>query len=141
MSWQEHVFFFILFGISGITLEVFCTAIQNLKKKKDKCLVGTSSIWMFFVYGFSYFIILFVATYFSNFNILVKGFIYTLLFYILEFCSGTVLKKCKALPGDYSVETKHHLKGIIRLEFIPVWFIGGLLSEALYTFLNSHMIL
>jgi hypothetical protein len=140
MNWQEIIFFFVLFGISGITLEVFCTAIQNFKHKKNRCLVGTSSIWMFLVYGSSFFIILLVATYFSNLNILVRGLIYTLLFYTLEFCSGSILKKCKAIPWNYSTETKYNLDGIIRLEFIPVWFICGLLAEAVYLYFNSHLI-
>jgi hypothetical protein len=141
MSWEENIFFFVLFGISGIALEVFITAIQNLKNKKDKCLVGTSSIWTFFIYGFSFFAVLFVTTYFPDINLFVKGFIYTLLFYILEFCSGTVLKKCRTMPADSSVETKHPLIRVIRFKFIPVWFIGGLFAEAVYTFLNMHMIL
>lgn len=141
MSLEEHIFFFVLFGLIGITMEVFCTSIHShLKKKKNKCLKGTSSLWMFFIYGSVYFIILFGRTYFPDFNILLRGLIYMLLFYSLEFCSGYFLKKCKASPWDYSKETKYNFKGIIRLEFAPVWFIGGLIQEAIYLYLKSHLI-
>ena len=139
MSWEENIFFFVLFGILGIASEIFCTAFENIRKKKDRCLKGTSSVWMFFIYGFVYFIILFVTTYFSEFNILLRGLIYMILFYSLEFCSGLILKKCKAVPWDYSNRTKYHLKGIIRLELAPIWFIGGLLAEAVYLYFKIHL--
>jgi uncharacterized membrane protein len=140
MSWEENIFFFILFGILGMALEIFCTSLENQKKKKDRCLKGTSSLWMFFIYGSAYFAILFVTTYFSNLNILVRGLIYMLLFYALEFCSGYFLKTFKAIPWDYSDDTKYHFKGIIRLEFAPMWFIGGLLAEAIYLYFKAHLI-
>jgi len=139
MSWEENIFFFVLFGALGIALEVFCTAIENLRRKKDKCLRGTSSMWMFFIYGSAHFIVLLVTTYFSEFNILLRGLIYMLLFYALEFCSGVILKKYKAVPWDYSGDTKYHFRGIIRLEFAPLWFIGGLVAEAVYLYFKIHL--
>ena len=140
MNLEEQIFFFIFFGILGVTSEIFCTSISNLRKKKDKCLRGSSSIWMFFVYGTVYFIILFVLSYFSEYHIIARGLIYMILFYSLEFCSGFILKKCRAVPWDYSNDTKYHFKGIIRLEFAPMWFIGGLISEVIYFYLKTHLI-
>lgn len=140
MNWEEYIFFFILFGVIGIAFEIFCTSLGSLKKKKDKCLRGTSSLWMFFVYGFIYPIILFVSIYFSEYHILFRGLIYMVLFYSLEFISGFILKKCRAVPWDYSNDTKYHFKGLIRLEFAPMWFIGGLISEAIYIYLKAHLV-
>jgi uncharacterized membrane protein len=140
MNWIEAILFFVFFGAFGVFLEILFTSLENLKKKKDKCLKGTSSLWMFFVYGSVYFIVLFVTTYFSDYNILLRGLIYMILFYLLEFTSGFILKKFHAIPWDYSRETKFHFKGIIRLEFAPIWFLGGLFAEAVYYYVAQHLI-
>ncbi|MCL5018429.1 MAG: hypothetical protein M1416_01530 [Candidatus Pacearchaeota archaeon] len=138
---EEHIFFFILFGFFGVALEVFCTSLSSFKNKKnDICLKGNSSIWMFFVYGFVYFIVLFVLNYFSDFHILLRGFAYMILFYSLEFTSGLFLKRCRVIPWNYSSDTKYNYKGIVRLDFAPLWFIGGLFSELMYVYIKAHLI-
>lgn len=140
MNLEEHAFFFLLFGIIGIFLEIFFTSIRNFIKKKDKSLKGISSLWMFFIYGFIYFIILFGVTYISEYNIIFRGLIYMLSFYVLEFCSGGILKRFNIIPWDYSPYTKFNFKGIIRLDFAPLWFIGGLMFETIYLYLKAHLI-
>jgi hypothetical protein len=140
MNWWEIFFFFVIFGILGVFIEVIATSIQNFVRQKDRCMNGHSSFWMFFVYGSVYFIVLFVTTYFPTLNIILRGIIYMFLFYSLEFVSGFFFKKCRILPWDYSKETKYHYKGIIRFDFAPFWFIGGLIYEAVYLFLKTHLI-
>ncbi len=50
--------------------------------------------------------------------------------YIVEFISGSILKKHGSCPWDYS---RSHLsiRGVIRLDYAPCWFITGLLFENL----------
>jgi len=143
MSWLENLFFFVTFGIIGVAMEVFFTAITSvIRKEKNRAMKGYSSLWMFFIYGSVYFVILFGRTYFSQYNFFLRGLIYLPLIYAIEFTSGFILKKFKAIPWNYREDknTKHNFKGIICLEFIPVWYTGGLLLELLYLFLKSHLV-
>ena len=48
--------------------------------------------------------------------------------------SGTLLRKVDACPWDYS-NTPFNIKGLIRLDYAPLWFCAGLLFEKI---LNSH---
>jgi len=137
---EENIFFFVLFGIIGVSAEVFFVSITNIFKKKDRCLKGHSSLWMFFIYGIVYLIILFGRTYFSDYSIFLRGLIYLVLIYALEFTSGSLLKKFKAIPWDYRKDTKYNFRGIISLEFLPIWYVGGILYELLYLFLKSHLV-
>ncbi len=141
MNSETIIFFFLLFGALGITTEILWTSAINLLKRKNKQLKGNSSLWMFFIYGTVFFIILLVTTFFMEYNILIRGLIYMFLIYILEFCSGSILKKFNINPWDYSKEKKHHFKGLICLECAPLWFIEGLLAEAIYLYINAHLTL
>jgi uncharacterized membrane protein len=137
----ENIFFFVLFGIIGITAEVFFTSITSLiKKEKNRAMMGHSSFWMFFVYGSVYFIILFGRTYLLGLNLFERGFVYLILIYAVEFISGSILNKFNATPWNYSKDMKYDYRGIICLEFAPLWYVGGMLFELLYLFLKSHLI-
>lgn len=59
---------------------------------------------------------------------LVRGGVYALLIFFTEFCTGVILKKYGACPWDYS-KVKLNIKGVIRLDYAPVWFMTGLLFE------------
>lgn len=95
---------------------------------------------MFFIYGSTYFIILFGTTYLMNLSIFIRGFIYMIMFYFLEFGTGFILKKFKAIPWDYSKNMKFNLKGIICLEFAIPWYLGGIILEFIYIYLKSQII-
>jgi uncharacterized membrane protein len=137
----ENIFFFVLFGIIGVSTEVFFTSLLELvKKRKNRSMTGHSSLWMFFVYGSVYLIILFGRTYLLGINLFLRGFVYLALIYAIEFISGSLLKKLNAVPWDYGNDMKHDYKGIICLEFAPLWYTGGLLFELLYLFLKSHLV-
>ena len=138
MNIEEHIFFFILFGLLGITSEVIFISLS--KKPKDRTLKGHSSLWMFFIYGMIYFIVLFGTTYLSMYNFFIRGLVYMILIYILEFASGFVLKKFRAVPWDYSKTKKHHFKGLICPKFAILWFAEGLAAELIYLYIKSHIV-
>ncbi len=141
MNLEEIIFFFVIFGLGGVASEVFFTAIHKIfKEKKNRTLYGYSSIWMFFIYGAVFFIILFGTTYFSQYSIFLRGLIYMIMIYLLEFCSGFLLKKFKLICWDYSKDTKYHFKGIISLEFAPIWYFGGIAAELIYLYLKAHLL-
>lgn len=63
-------------------------------------------------------------------NALCRGGVYALLIYLTEYATGVILKKYEACPWDYS-KAKLNIKGVIRLDYAPVWFITGLIFEKL----------
>lgn len=113
-------------GIVGLCIEVVWTSLVN-SKPDDRRLIGNTSLWMFPIYGMA-------ATFapMSKFirskNIVVRGGIYTACIYMMEFVTGTFLKKKNCCPWDYS-KCKFNIKGIIRLDYAPLWFILGLFYE------------
>lgn len=120
---------FFLCGMTGWCLECFWTGLSSFFHGKDKMLRCQTSLWMFPIYG--------MAALFSPISRLLKdtpalfrGMVYTILIYTGEFLSGSLLKKHKSCPWDYS-KAKLNYKGLIRLDYAPAWFISGLLFEKL----------
>ena len=63
---------------------------------------------------------------------LLRGSLYTAGFYLAEFASGSILQAFHMCPWDYS-GVPHQYKGIIRLDYLPVWFLTGLFFEKILT--------
>jgi uncharacterized membrane protein len=119
---------FLKCGITGWCLEVLWTGIINMCKK-DKKLSSNTSLIMFPIYGMAAFIKPFYK-YIKNKNMMIRGSFYTILIYAAEYTSGCFLKKHDMCPWDYS-KSKFNIKGIIRLDYAPAWFIVGLIYEKL----------
>jgi hypothetical protein len=134
----------IVFISTGITLEVFWTAMGDFIKKKDLRLMGNSYIWMIPVYGLVPFIYKITLSNFQNCSIFLRGFIYMIAFYLLEYTFGFTIKQLTGrCPWDYSKHyvkifgkrRKVHFQKIITLEYAPAWYIYGILFELYYLFL------
>lgn len=131
---KNHSFYstlknFILCGLSGWCLECFWTGLHSLVQKKDKYLRCNTSIWMFPIYGMAVFLSP-VYEKCKNHCTLFRGGVYTCFIFLTEFVTGCILKKHHACPWDYS-HTRLNFKGVIRLDFAPLWFVVGLLYENL----------
>jgi uncharacterized membrane protein len=50
----------------------------------------------------------------------------------VEFSSGSILRHFGMCPWDYS-GTPFQYKGLIRLDYAPLWFFTGLLFEKILT--------
>lgn len=118
---------FLLCGCIGWCLECFWTGIHSLMDHKDSRFICNTSIWMFPIYGMAAFIGP-ISRKIKNHNFVFRGTLYTLCIYTTEFLSGSWLQKRNACPWDYSC-CKYHYKGVIRLDYAPLWFITGLLYE------------
>ena len=101
----------------------------SLCKCKDKTLSCRTSVWMFPIYGMAACFTP-ICKKLENKNALIRGGVYLVLIYCAEFISGTILKKYNACPWDYS-KAKLNYKGVIRLDYAPVWFLAGLFFEKL----------
>lgn len=118
---------FITCGLLGWCMECGFTGLHSLRSHKDPELTCHTSIWMFPIYGAAAFLTP-ICKLLKNTNTLIRGGIYTVCIFITEFCTGELLKKYKACPWDYS-KAKFNLKGVIRFDYAPLWFIMGLFFE------------
>ena len=122
---------FLIYGMTGWSLEIFWTAIINFLLKKDLKLIGFTSLWMFPVYGLFIFLEP-VYTLISGWPVALRGVLYMLGIFAAEFATGALFKQLLGnCPWDYS-PNKYNIKGLIRLDFAPLWYLVGILYEKLY---------
>lgn len=85
---------------------------------------------MFFIYG-AVVALEPLFVFLAPLNFLLRGLIYALLIFAGEFITGSVLKLCNVCPWDYS-HTRYHVRGVIRLDYLPAWALAGLIFEQLF---------
>ena len=117
---------FIKCGLIGWLLEVIWTGFLAFRRREKK-LTCKTSIWMFPIYGFASFFAP-LSRSIKKRNLILRGIIYTAFIFAIEFTTGLILKKHDSCPWDYSGK-KYNFKGIIRLDYSPLWFISGLFFE------------
>ena len=125
---KKHPFLFC--GITGWCLEILWTGLHAFFQG-DVAMKGTTSLLMFPIYGCAA-LILPLYQRLKTFPTLFRGFLYTAGFYLGEFTSGSMLQAFHMCPWDYS-GASHQYKGIIRLDYLPVWFFTGLFFEKILT--------
>lgn len=84
-------------------------------------------MWMFPIYGMAS-LIQPIHKLIKNTNVFFRGVVYTTCIFATEYGTGKFLKKKHCCPWDYS-DAKHNIKGIVRLDYAPLWFIVGLFYE------------
>lgn len=119
---------FLFCGFFGWCLECFWTGLGSMSKiKKDRKLTCHTSLWMFPIYGMAAFIDP-ISSKLKSQCAFVRGGVYSFLIITTELLTGELLKKFRACPWDYS-KSKFNVDGVIRFDYIPVWFVVGLLYE------------
>ena len=117
---------FILCGTLGWCMEIIFTGLGSLKDHEHR-LTARTSIWMFPIYGMACFLRP-LCRLMKGKNLLMRGSVYTCCIFAGEFVSGSLLKRHGACPWDYS-RAKYNIKGLVRLDYAPLWFGAGLLFE------------
>lgn len=120
---------FLICGLCGWCLECFWTGLNSIKKHKDRTLSCHTSVWMFPIYGMAACLTP-ICTKLKNRNALIRGGVYAALIYLTEYTTGVILKKYGACPWDYS-KARLNVRGVIRFDYAPVWFLTGLIFEKL----------
>ena len=110
----------------GWCLEIIWTSLDSLRQGEYK-LIGKSSFWMFPIYGMAA-LIRPCSRLLQKSGILLRGLLYMNGIFTVEYLTGRFLQKRNLCPWDYS-SAKLNYKGVIRLDYAPVWFITGLLFE------------
>lgn len=117
---------FLRCGIAGWCIEILFTALGALRRREMQ-LIGQTSLWMFPIYGCAAaFKPLFLLM--NKCSFIVRGLIYAICIFTGEYISGKLLYGHSLCPWNYS-RHKWHVRGLIRLDFLPFWFLAGLLFE------------
>lgn len=107
-------------------MEVAFTSAGSLGKK-DKKLMAQTSAWMFPIYGMAA-LIGDIAPRISHWPTPARGLLYGSAIMAGEYISGSLLTKMDACPWSYK-NAKYSIKGIVRLDYLPVWMVAGLIFE------------
>ncbi len=126
---------FFIYGFTGLMIEILWTGAHSFVLEKDCRLLGRTSLWMFPVYGM---VVCFepLCDLLFGLPIVVRGGIYTVCYFTVEYLSGWWFKKILGrCPWDYS-DSPWNIHGLIRLDYAPLWFAAGLFFETLSFFLR-----
>lgn len=115
-------------GLLGWCLEILFTAFASFRRRDFK-LSGATSLWMFPIYGMAAFLAP-VSRLIKGRNFIFRGLVYACIIFICEYVSGTILRKKGLCPWDYE-RSRWNLGKVIRLDYLPCWFLSGLLFEKL----------
>lgn len=130
---------FVVYGLLGWTMEVFWTGLGSLLKG-NLMLSSFTYLWMFPIYGLAVFLEN-VHDRIDSLPWYVRGGIWVVIILSLEYLTGwlllSFLGKC---PWDYSDVTPYHIHGLIRLDYIPAWFLAGLIFERIHRALDRFLV-
>jgi len=130
---------FIIYGLLGWTMEVFWTGLGSLFNG-NLMLSSFTYLWMFPIYGLAVFLER-VHDQIDNLPWYVRGGIWVIIILSLEYLTGwlllSFLGRC---PWDYTDVTPYQIQGLIRLDYIPAWFLAGLIFERIHRTLDKLMI-
>ena len=117
---------FLRCGLVGWCMEIIFTSLNALRHR-DMRLHGTTSIWMFPIYGCAA-LLEPVSRLLKSRSVWVRGLTYMTLIFSTEYLTGALLQKHSMCPWDYK-RSRFHIKRIIRLDYAPCWFAAGLFFE------------
>lgn len=126
---------FVKCGIIGWCMEILFTSVTTVKRE-DLRLMGRTSIWMFPIYGLAS-CIESIYPYIAGWPRIFRGCLYSVGILTGEFLSGSLLKKLKICPWDYS-SAKYNVRGVIRLDYAPLWMVAGLVFERILCGQGTH---
>lgn len=130
LPWAHRLYFW---GVHGVFSEIMFTGLWEFVVSGNWRLMGVSSIWSFLVYGLGGMLMGECGRSFMlSFKIplLLRCLCYVLLIFVWELSCGMFLDLFGARPWDYS-QFSYNIKGLITMEYVPVWFFAGLYFEGL----------
>lgn len=126
---------FIICGLAGWCIEIAFTS-AGAFTQKDKKLTGTTSAWMFPIYGMAALIGV-VSPKIAHWPTLTRGLLYGGAIMTTEYLTGSLLKHFDSCPWCYDGK-KYSIDGLVRLDYLPFWMVAGLLYEKLLEEVNKN---
>jgi len=121
---------FYIYGLHGFFMEICFTAVWELVENGNAHLHGITSIYAFFIYALCCMVIEWLRfALYDKTHLLVRGLIYMITIYVLEFSSGLLLRQFNACPWDYEPYFQGHFMGLVTLEYAPMWYACGVFAE------------
>ncbi|MBO8168995.1 MAG: hypothetical protein H0Z35_07420 [Thermoanaerobacteraceae bacterium] len=134
--WQR----FAIYGMLGWITEIIWTGLGSLVKG-DWNLTGYSYLWMFPIYGLAVFFEP-IHDAMRRYPWYFRGLVWLAGIWLVEYVTGWAIEMLVGrVPWDYTAKTAYHIKGLIRLDYAPVWFGAGLLFEKLHDYLDRVRII
>ena len=128
---------FIIYGCAGFLIEILWTGLESAFNG-DKNLKCSTYLWMFPIYGMGVALEP-VHELIRNLSWFYRGFIWAAVIFLIEYTTGYILKlTLGGCPWNYNKdgEILTSVKGLIRLDFLPLWFGVGLLFERIHDFIK-----
>ncbi len=127
---------FIIYGLVGWIFEIVFTGTGSLLRG-SLGLTGYTYLWMFPIYGLAV-LLEPVHDGIRSAPWPIRGIIWVGLIFFIEYVSGWLLQNLIGFcPWDYSGFSPYVVDGFIRLDFLPFWFLAGLIFERIHDFLDS----
>ena len=127
----------LFWGIFGLIVEIFFTAIVDLFSQRDFNLKGHTSLWMFPIYslGLTYGFDVIQQIIPNDF---IRYLSYPLWIWLIEILVGYPASKIGIRIWDYRyLSNNKHWKGIISFIHFPIWIIFGILVELVDILFNG----
>ena len=121
-------------GLTGWCMEIIFTSLHALQSR-DMTLKGSTSLWMFPIYG-SAAALQPISRLLQSKPVWLRGLNYMSLIFSTEFLTGKFLSRRNLCPWDYS-DSPYNIGRVIRLDYAPYWFGAGLLFERLLSSSSS----
>lgn len=126
---------FFIYGLLGWAAEILWTGLPK-KRSVDWTLAGHTQWWTFPIYGQ-------MATLYEplhdrirHYPWYVRGVLYAFGFVGVEFATGELIRSLTGqVPWDYTGRTRWHVRGSARLDYLPGWFLFGLVFEPIHDYL------
>ncbi len=129
---------FVIYGLLGWCVEIVWTALAGTLNGTQRGwrLAGVTYLWMFPIYG------LLAPLYEPAHDALrghpwlIRGLVYATGFMAIEYVSGWLLRRLTgACPWDYTRRCRWHMRGLVRLDYAPLWALLGLALEPVHDLL------
>ncbi|WP_148866976.1 putative ABC transporter permease [Thermosediminibacter litoriperuensis] len=125
---------FLIYGAVGWIMEITFTGIGSILRG-DPRLTGWTYLWMFPIYG-SAVMLEPVHDMIRHVPAWLRGIFWTGVIIAVEYFSGLAIRVLVGVcPWDYG-ESAFAVDGLIRLDYVPFWYVVGLLFERLHNLLD-----
>jgi uncharacterized membrane protein len=122
---------FVVYGLGGWCGEILFTALTESLARRDWRLVGTTTLWMFPIYGSIALLYEPAHAAIREWPLAARAVAWSLGFTAVEWVSGWLIARLIGrCPWDYSGR-RFAINPYVRWDFLPIWALVGLALEPL----------